>query len=856
VVACEVEIDPPLAAQPPAGIPGLLDRLAAALPDLTSADDADGDDDAPAAWADLVGRIATALQARACSAPTFHRVIAGKHGDPPQVAVGYSEEELGIESLYEAAALLRRCLRGEDAGVDEAVALLKGVHQEARPGPTTLVLIEEAERRGIPVRRFAGDEVVQLGLGRNLRRLDATMTDFTSVIATDITSDKDRTKRLLERVGLPVPGGGVAKTEEEAVRIAARLGFPVLIKPLDANDGRGISGRLESEAQVRAAWPVAAAAHPCVVVERFIAGRDHRVVVVAGRVVAVAERVPAHVVGDGRRTIRELAEEVNREPKRDPLHPRPTLVPIPLDEITIAFLARSGRSLETVPAEGERVDLRATANISTGGTSVDRMDEIHPRNAALCVLAAGAVGLDVAGIDVLTPDISVPFDQNGASIIEVNASPGIRMHTDPDVGTPRDVPGAVLDWLYPPGSSATVPVIAITGTNGKTTTTRLIAHLFRRTGACVGYATTDGIYYQHDLLMSGDFTGPFAAGVVLSHPQVDVAVIETARGGILRGGLGYPGCDVGVVLNVTADHLGLRGIHTVEDLAQVKGVIASAVKPGGVAVLNADDPLVLAMRERTPGTVVLTSIIGEGSPAVAEHLARGGTCVVVEDEGGSEWIVIRGGRQMGERVPVAPVAELPLAMGGAARFQLGNLLAATAAAHAQGIAAAAIAAGLRAFVPSGSATPGRMNVLEIRGATVIVDYAHNPAALRGLMEFVARMQARRRIGVVTMPGDRRDEDLRELGQIVSVLDHVVVKEHAAYLRGRPQGQVIQLIGEGLDAGGLGPDRRDAVPEEPAAVARALEIMEPGDLVVILADDVTDVLTQLQPLVDGNGSAPG
>ncbi|HEU4559306.1 MAG TPA: cyanophycin synthetase [Longimicrobium sp.] len=854
VAACEVELDPPLAEQAPAALPGFLDRLAAALPGLSSAADGGGND-APAAWADLVGRVAVALHAAACSVTTFHRVIPGRHGDAPQVAVGYAEEELGIESLHEAAVLIRRLLRGEDGGVAEIVARLGDVFQQARPGPTTLVLIEEAERRGIPVRRFPGDEVVQLGLGRNLRRIDGTMTDFTSVIATDITSDKDRTKRILARHGLPVPGGGVAKTEDEAVRIAERLGYPVFVKPLDANDGRGSSGRLESEAQVRAAFSVAVAEHPCVVVERFVAGRDHRVVVVAGRVVAVAERVPAHVVGDGRRTIRELAEEINRDPSRDLSGPRPTHVPLPLDEITREFLGRGGRSLETVPAAGETVHLRATANISTGGTSVDRTDQIHPRNAALCVLATGAVGLDIAGLDVLTDDISVPFDENGASIIEVNASPGIRMHTDPDVGTPRDVPGAVLDWIYPPGSPATIPVIAITGTNGKTTTTRLIAHLFRGTGGCVGYATTDGIYHQHDLLMEGDFTGPFAAGVVLSHPQVDVAVIETARGGILRGGLGYPACDVGVVLNVSADHLGLRGIHTVEDLAEVKAVIVTAVKPDGYAVLNADDPLVLAMRERTPGTVVLTSAVGEDSPAVAGHLARGGTCVVVENEGGSEWIVIRGGRREGERVPVAPVAELPLMIGGAARFQLGNLLAATAAAHVQGMPADQVAEGLRSFVPSGQATPGRINVLPIRGGTVILDYAHNPAAVQGLMDFVGRMEARRRIGVVTMPGDRRDQDLREMGRIVSVLDHVVVKEHPQYRRGRPEGEVVRLIGEGLDAGGLGADRREAVFDETAAVERALEIMEPGDLVVILGDDVIDVLAQLQPLVDGNGAAP-
>ena len=583
--------------------------------------------------------------------------------------------------------------------------------------------------------------------------------------------------------------------------IARRIRFPVLLKPLDANDGRGISGRLDSEEAVRAAWPIARAEHPTVVVERFAEGRDHRVVVVDGRVVAVAERIPARVVGDGMRTIGQLAEAINADPRRDPLVPDPTRVRIPLDDQTAAFLARSGRTLDTVPAAGEIVYLRPTANISTGGTAIDRTDEIHPRNALLCELAVAAVGLDIAGLDVLTDDIGVPFDENGATILEVNASPGIRMHTDPDEGAPRDVPGAILDMLYPPGAPTTIPVIAVTGTNGKTTTTRLIAHLFRRTGACVGYTTTDGIYFQEHLLQEGDFTGPFAAGVVLANPRVDVAVLEAARGGILRSGLGFDACDVGIVLNVTADHLGLRGVHTVEDLARVKGVIPSVVKPGGHAVLNADDPLVLAMRFGTPGTVVLTSILGEAeNPAVAEHLGAGGMAVLVEDEGGREWIVIRGAA----RVPVAAVDDVPLSMGGAARFQLGNLLAATAAAYLQGIAADAIVEGLRSFIPSGAATPGRMNVVRSPRGTVIVDYAHNPAAVRGLMDFVARMPAARRIGVVTMPGDRRDEDLRELGEIVSVLDYVVVKEHDQYRRGRPAGDVARLIAEGLEAAAWAP----------------------------------------------------
>jgi cyanophycin synthetase len=836
VVACEVVMGE-LAATSPADVPGFADRLRAALPGSAALGGA-------ASWPEAVRHAAMELQRLAGSLVSFSRIVDQGPGDPPVLVVDYDEAELAVEAVHEAAALVRACLRGDDPQTGRVVDELRAVYLKAHPGPTTTVLIAEARRRGIPVRRAPGEEVVQLGLGRNLRRIDATMTDRTSVIATDLTSDKDRTKRLLDRYLIPVPRGDVAHTVEEALEIAADLRFPVLIKPLDANDGRGISGRLDSEDDVRAAWPVALAEHPTVVVERYVKGRDHRVVVVDGRVVAVAERVPAHVVGDGRRTIRALAEEENRNPARDTSRPAHTLMPLPLDELTERHLARAGLTLDSVPAAGETVHLRATANISTGGTSIDRTDEIHPRNASVCELATAAVGLDIAGLDVLTPDISVPFDENGAAIIEVNASPGIRMHTDPDEGTPRDVPGAVLDMLYPPGSEALIPIVVVTGTNGKTTTTRLIAHLFRQTGRRVGFTTTDGVYHQEHLLMEGDLTGPLAADIVLSDPRVEVAILETARGGILRSGLGYGVCDVGVVMNVSPDHLGMRGIHTVEQLADVKALIPASVKPGGHAVLNADDPLVLRMRERTPGEVVLFSFDPD-HPPVAEHLAAGGTALVVEDEGGRETIVIRRG---GECAPVVAAEEVPLTLGGAARFQVQNVMAAVAAVHAQGLGIEEIRAGLMTFLPSGATTPGRMNVLRTARGRVVVDYAHNPAAVRALADFARRSGARRVIGLVTMPGDRRDEDLRELGQAASGMDYVIAKEHPKYLRGRPAGGVARLIGEGLEEGGLPPERWETVLSEPEAVARALEMMEDGDLVLIVADDTAAVLAQLQPHV--------
>ena len=836
VVACEVETGA-LAGTTVAHSEGFVARLRDALPGSAPLR---GD----ASWPEAVRHAAVELQRLAGSPVEFSRVLEQGPDDLPVLVMGYAEPEVGVEAVYDAEAMVRACLRGDDPRTERVVDALRALYLEVHPGPTSTVLIAEARRRGIPVRRAPGEHVVQLGLGRNLRRIHATMTDRTSVIATDITSDKDRTKRLLDRIGLAVPRGGVAKTLDEALRIARDLRFPVLVKPLDANDGRGISGRLDSEDDVRAAWPVAVAEHPTVIVERYVAGRDHRVVVVDGRVVAVAERVPAHVVGDGRRTIRELAEEENRNPARDDSRPAYAHVPLPLDGLTEQFLARRGLTLDSVPASGERVPLRATANISTGGTSVDRTDEIHPRNRALCELAASAVGLDIAGLDVLTPDISVPFDENGAAIVEVNASPGIRMHTDPDAGTPRDVPGAILDMLYPPGSASTIPVIVVTGTNGKTTTTRLIAHLFRRTGRCVGFTTTDGVYHQEHLLLEGDLTGPMAADMVLSDPRVEVAVLETARGGILRSGLGFDACDVAVVTNVSSDHLGMRGIHTLGHLADVKELIPAAVRPGGHAVLNADDPLVLEMRERTPGAAVLFSAEA-GNPHVAAHVARGGIAVVLEDEGGFEAIVIRHGTR---RTAVVAVEDVPLTLGGAARFQAQNAMAAVAAAYCLGLEMEDIRAGLATFASTDEATPGRMNVLRTARGRVVVDYAHNPAAVRALADFARRSGARRCIGLVTMPGDRRDDDLRELGRAAAGLDYVIAKEHPKYLRGRAPGEVARLIGEGLEDGGLSADRWEAVLHEPDAVDRALEMMEDGDIVLIVADDTAAVLAQLRPHV--------
>jgi cyanophycin synthetase len=844
-----------LAMAHPSDVAGFADRLFAALPATRGFGDDASRSDAPEplrSWGDAVARTARALQRQAGSPADFGRVAVDDPAvDHWTVAVSFDEEELATAAIRGAARVLRDCLRGDDPEIAELVADLTRRYDRARPGPTSMVMIQEARRRGIPVRRDPDSSMVQLGLGVTQRRMKSTMTDFTSVIATTITSDKHWTKSVLERVGLGIPKGGTARTLDGALEVAREIGFPLLLKPLDANNGRGISGRIDSMDGVREAWPLAVAEHPTVVIERFAEGNDHRVVVVNRRVVACVERIPAHVVGDGVRTIRALAEEINLDPNRSKTNPSCSLAPLPLETHTERFLARGGRTLDSVPAAGECVFLRATANISTGGTAIDRTDEIHPVNRALCELAAGAVGLDIAGLDVLTPDISVPFQQNGAVVIEVNASPGIRMHTHPDNGIPRDVPGAIMDMLYPPGAPTTIPVIAVTGTNGKTTTTRLIAHLFRRAGRAVGYTTTDGVYFQELQLLEGDLTGPFAANIVLSHPDVEVAVLETARGGILKSGLGYDACDVAVVLNVSADHLGLRGIETVEQLAAVKAVVPGVAKPDGYAVLNADDPLVYAMRDATPGTVVLFTTRPAGaSPHADAHLARGGTVARIEQEDGEEQLVIH---HAGQRTRVASVRDVPLTFQGAARFQLENILAAIAAAHVQGMPVERIREGLCSFTPSAANTPGRLNVIETSRGRVIIDYAHNAAAISGLLDFIAATPAEQRIAVLGVPGDRRDEDIRDVARRALNADYVVFKEHHAYRRGRYAGEVATLMRDALIAAGHPADRVITFAEEHDAVAHAVGRMRPGSVVAITADDPDDVMRQLAPYL---GEAAG
>jgi cyanophycin synthetase len=768
----------------------------------------------------------------------------GAKGEPGvyNVIWGYADETVGLAAGDLAVRVVNDLLQPEE-GFDVALAvedLIRTANTVAF-GPSTQAIVDEAHARDIPWLRLDEHSLVQLGQGVHQRRIRATMTSATPVLGTDIASDKALTARLLAAAGLPVPGTTVVRSLDEALRAARKIGYPVAVKPLDGNHGRGVGLDVADDDALAGAYETARAAarRGSVVVERFVDGADHRLLVVGGRLVAASLRRPAHVVGDGVRTLEELVDLTNADPRRGIGHEK-VLTRIKLDERAVALAGSQGYGLPDVVPAGVVVTLTLTANMSTGGTAEDVTEQVHPDNAEIAELAAEVVGLDVAGIDLVTPDITASLHEHGGAIIEVNAAPGFRMHTHPTVGEPQYVAKPVVDLLFPPGAPSRIPIIAVTGTNGKTTTTRMIAHVFRRVGRRVGLTSTDGIAIGDRLIIPGDSSGPRSARMVLQNPRVDLAVFEVARGGILREGLGYERNDVAVVLNVAPDHLGLRGIDTLDELAKVKQVVVEAVPRNGFAVLNADDPRVLAMRTACGGDVVLFSM-DPASEDVARHLRRGGRAVVLETEGDVERIVFRHGSRA---QAVVRTDALPATFGGRARMNVQNAMAATGAALVAGAHLQDVRQALQSFTTSFETSPGRLNMTQTGGVTIVVDYCHNAHGMRMLGDFVDRWTAdaapgARRIGLITTPGDRRDEDIRELGRAAAPhFDHVVVPT-LVNLRGRDPGEMPPLLLAGIEDGvpdGAKPPTTEVAGDEPSAVAAALAAAVPGDLVVLCAGD--------------------
>ena len=721
--------------------------------------------------------------------------------------------------------------------LNAAIMALRQLRRGETLGPTTRSLVAEARRRGIPAERLDAQSLVQLGQGARRKVLRASITGDTSQIAVQTAGDKALTKAVLSAVGVPTPRGAVVRTADDAVAEAARLGGAVVLKPLDGNHGRGVNVGLRTPEAVQWGFDQAAKHGRRIIVEEQYEGHDHRILVVGGKVVAVAQRVAAQVVGDGVSTVAALIDKTNADPRRGAGHEQ-VMTRIVIDDHVREMLSRSHLGLDDRPAAGQVVVLRATANLSTGGTAIDRTDDIHPDNASIARRAALTVGLDVAGIDFIAPDITRSVRETGGGIVEVNAAPGFRMHLEPSEGQPRDVAKAVIAHLYPPGSRSRIPIVAVTGTNGKSTVGRMAARIFREQGKVVGLTNTSGVYIDDERLLEADASGPKSARMVLRDPTVEVAVLETARGGMLREGLGFDRCDVGVVLNVTADHLGLKGVDTLEDLAAVKSIVTEAVGRRGVSVLNGDDPLTLRMARHAGGRICFFTLHGGEalSPDLRGHVERGGLLVAREASPRGGELVIH---ERGRRFSVLHADEIPATLQGLAEFNVANALAAIAIGHAQAVPLEVIAAALRTFESSHADNPGRFNVHDDHGFRVIVDYAHNSAAMRAVGDLIARLRPSvgRVIGVVSIPGDRRDADILEMGQIAAALfDDLIFRERPDG-RGRAAGSVVSLLTDGALAAGFAPDHLHRILSETEAIDAALRMARPGDLVLVFPSGV-------------------
>ncbi|GEM47863.1 cyanophycin synthetase [Deinococcus cellulosilyticus] len=736
-----------------------------------------------------------------------------------------------------------------------AVVWLKKQARKTQLGPTTAALVKEAQARGIPVLRLDDYSLVQLGYGKFQQRIRASITSLTSSLAVEAACDKDLTKSLLQKTGIPVPEGKVVRSLEGALKVAHELGYPLVTKPLDGNHGRGVTLDVSSDETLEWGFEQARLHSEEVILEQQFRGRDYRILVVGGKLVAAAERVPAHVVGDGVHTIEELMERVNRDPRRGEGHEK-VLTRLTMDDLVVHHLARAGFAPVSVPAESEVVFLRETANLSTGGTAIDRTDEVHPENRRMFERAARSVGLDVAGLDVIAPDISKPIRKTGGGIIEVNACPGFRMHLEPSEGTPRNVAAPVMDLLFPADQPFQLPIASITGTNGKTTTSRMLSHILKQQGYTVGLTTSTGIYVDGMLIEEGDTTGPISARTILMDPEVDFAVLETARGGMMRTGLAFEECHIGAVLNVQEDHLGLKGIDTLEDLAWVKSVVIETVAPSGFSILNADDPLVLRMKAQAGGQVMLFSMQGANAPAVQEHLKQGGTAVVFEHlrtvgpETASQaqkspgWITLYQGSQ---GTPVMPVNEIPATLMGLARVNIENALAAVSMAHAAGVPSATIREALQTFGCSFEESPGRLNFYREHPFTVLMDYAHNPAGITHLKNLVLAMKEQygRVIGVVGAAGDRRNQDILKMGALCAEMFDQMILRDDEDTRGREEGESAALLLQGALQTGMSPTCIQTVLRENEAVETAMTLAEPGDLVVVIATEVEEVWEKIK-----------
>jgi cyanophycin synthetase len=792
----------------------------------------------------VIEHIALEIQSLAGMECGFGRTRGtGEHG-VYHVVFDYIEEKAGIYAARAATDIAISLIDNLPIALEPIIQKLREIREAERLGPSTASIVNEALRRNIPFIRLNRHSLVQLGYGVNQKRIRATIASTTGNIAVDIAGDKEETKNLLSSAGVPVPKGDSVYDEEDLEKAVHRLGYPLAIKPRDGNHGKGATINIESWEKAVQAFQDAKKYSRWVMVEQFIEGFDHRLLVINYKFVAAAKRTPACVVGDGVSTIAQLVEETNKDPRRGYGHEK-VLTYIELDAMSMKILAESNLSPESVLPAGEVLYLKTTANLSTGGTSTDVTDIVHPYNIFMAERIARIIGLDICGIDLMTPDISVPVYENRAAVLEVNAAPGFRMHLEPAEGLPRNVAEPVVDMLFPPGTEGRIPIIAVTGTNGKTTTTRLIAHMVKTMGYAAGYTTSDGIYINNRLVETGDCTGPVSAEFVLKDPTVNYAVLETARGGILRAGLGFTKCDIAVVTNIAADHLGLKGIHTIEDLAKVKSVVPETVVPGGYAVLNADDERVYNMRRNLNCNIALFSM-DENNAHVQALVRKGGIACVAENG----YVSINKG---GWKIRIARIHDIPLTMGGRARFMIENILAAVLACYLREGKVDEIRLALETFIPSPAQTPGRMNQFRFRDFTVLVDYAHNAAGYRALQGFLSHTQASRKTGIIAGVGDRRDEDIRELGSIAAeMFDQIIIRQDRNN-RGRTADNIIGLLREGIQSVEAGKPYM-VIPSESDAINHAINNAISGEYITVCSDVIPAALEQIKRLKEEEDAA--
>jgi cyanophycin synthetase len=759
-----------------------------------------------------------------------------------KVAIEYVEEELARACLHAGRELLLAAVYDRPFDIQAEVKKLRELGQRVSLGPSTRSIVHAAQARGIPTRRLNSASLVQLGYGSKLRRILAAQTDRTGAVAEEIAQDKDMTRDMLRGVGVPVPEGRPVSDAEDAWEAAQEIGTPVVVKPQYGSQGRGVATNLSTREQVMAAFQSASRETSYVMVEKFAPGADYRLLVIGGKVIAAARREPAQVVGDGAHTVAELVDTINLDPRRGDDHAT-ALSKIRLDAIALAVLAEQGLSPEAVPPEGAKVLVRRNANLSTGGSAADVTDLVHPEVAARAIEAARVVGLDIAGVDVVVSDISRPLEEQHGMVIEVNASPGLRMHLEPSSGTPRPVGEAIIDSMFGKDENGRIPIVAVTGTNGKTTTTRFIAHLLTGIGRTVGMTCTDGIYVAGRRIDTGDCAGPQSARAVLMNPGVDAAVFETARGGILREGLGFDRCEVAVVTNIAdGDHLGIAGIDTPEQLARVKATIVEALLPTGTAVLKADDPLTAGMAARCPAKVIYFAQ-DSADPIVVAHRQQEGRAVYVRE---GSIVAAEGERE----IEIIPLVDVPLTLGGRIGFQVENALASTAAAWALGLSRESIRAGLQTFSAGMDQVPGRFNLFEINGATVVVDYGHNAAALTAMIEALEGFPAERRLAVYSAAGDRRDEDLIRQGELLGdAFDKVILYEDH-YLRGRASGEIIGLFRKGMASGSRVSETVE-IQGAIKAVEHALRSVKAGDVLLLQADVIDETVEFMQRYLKAN-----